>query len=554
MILVASTSKPFAYTAKGTARRQAVINEYDEEIEAMYSSAESTSSKVEPPVSWDETNTKGFIRDVVATVLKRHVDESADIFRFGCDRSDLILRCTTNNTNTAHVPSLQATWIRNQIIHALRATVGDRSESLPPNCIYQAPTIAELTKLVLLAAGTLQNGHAEDSKPRSQVLRDIVLQYTSTFPARPNELLGSHPSRDVVLLTGTTGGLGAHILFHLLRQSNVDRVYALNRTSASMKQQRDTFRRNGLEDSVLDSPKLRFLIGDLSQPSFGLDLSVYEEVDFNQGLNSYEPLLVGVRKLVEFALSSPYSRAPSILFTGSMGVFRELPEIIPALEEPITDPSICIGPGYSESKWIAEEVLLAARAKAGLSTVIARLGQVCGGYNGYWNEREWFPAIVKSALHVKCLPSLEGDVDIAWVPAYEAALVMTQLRDSNEPVVHIAHPKPTTWATILNTVATDLKVDLVSYTTWLSALEEAYPPGDTPDAEKLRENPALRLIDHFRTIEVGYGREPLGGVKMDVSKALKEAPALDMPQMTSEWAHKWMAAWRACRFLPPQAT
>ena len=86
----------------------------------------------------------------------------------------------------------------------------------------------------------------------------------------------------------------------------------------------------------------------------------------------------------------------------------DLPEVIPALEEPIVDPSICVGPGYSESKWIAEAILLAAREKAGVSSVIARLGQVCGGYNGYWNEREWFPAIVKSALHVKCLPSLEG--------------------------------------------------------------------------------------------------------------------------------------------------
>ena len=88
--------------------------------------------------------------------------------------------------------------------------------------------------------------------------------------------------------------------------------------------------------------------------------------------------------------------------------YTELPELIPALEEPITDPSICVGPGYSESKWIAEGILLAAREKAGLKTVAARLGQVCGGYNGYWNEREWFPAVVKSALHVKCLPSLEG--------------------------------------------------------------------------------------------------------------------------------------------------
>ncbi len=127
---------------------------------------------------------------------------------------------------------------------------------------------------------------------------------------------------------------------------------------------------------------------------------------------------------------------------------------------------------------------------------------------------------------------------------------MTQLRNSDEPILHIAHPKPVSWTAILTTIAADLGVDLVPYSSWLSALERAYPAGDTPDVDKLRENPALRLIDHFRTIEVGYGREPLGGVKMDVSKALREASALDMPQMTSEWAHRWMFAWKKCGFLP----
>ncbi len=174
--------------------------------------------------------------------------------------------------------SLQATWIRNQIVQALRTTVGDRSEFLPPNCVYQAPTIAELTRLVLSAAGTLQNGHIHESIPRAQVLRDIALRYTSTFPSRPTELLESYDGQDIVLLTGTTGGLGAHVLFHLLKDPTVGRVYALNRASASMKQQRNTFRGNGLDEDTLKSPKLKFLTGDLSQPSFGLDLSVYEDV------------------------------------------------------------------------------------------------------------------------------------------------------------------------------------------------------------------------------------------------------------------------------------
>ena len=85
----------------------------------------------------------------------------------------------------------------------------------------------------------------------------------------------------------------------------------------------------------------------------------------------------------------------------------ELPAQNPVPEEYIADPEICLGSGYSESKWAAEQILQAAQEDTGLKTIVVRLGQICGGYNNYWNEREWFPAVVKSAPHVGCLPALE---------------------------------------------------------------------------------------------------------------------------------------------------
>ena len=40
----------------------------------------------------------------------------------------------------------------------------------------------------------------------------------------------------------------------------------------------------------------------------------------------------------------------------------------------------------------------------GLHTIVMRLGHVAGDRMGYWNEREWFPFLVKTALFQKCLP------------------------------------------------------------------------------------------------------------------------------------------------------
>ena len=74
----------------------------------------------------------------------------------------------------------------------------------------------------------------------------------------------------------------------------------------------------------------------------------------------------------------------------------------------LVDPASAFGIGYSESKWVTENVLQTVSEKTDLHTVVVRLGQVTSDKLGYWNEKEWFPSLVKTALHQRCLPQLEG--------------------------------------------------------------------------------------------------------------------------------------------------
>ena len=53
-------------------------------------------------------------------------------------------------------------------------------------------------------------------------------------------------------------------------------------------------------------------------------------------------------------------------------------------------------------------MLLTVAERASIPTVIVRLGQISGDITGHWNEREWFPTLVKSAEFTKCLPDVEG--------------------------------------------------------------------------------------------------------------------------------------------------
>lgn len=80
----------------------------------------------------------------------------------------------------------------------------------------------------------------------------------------------------------------------------------------------------------------------------------------------------------------------------------------PALEVSNDDASLAAGSGYTESKWIAERILDLAARSTDLRPITVRLGQICGDRLGHWNEREWFPSMVKSALFQRCLPDLAG--------------------------------------------------------------------------------------------------------------------------------------------------
>lgn len=81
---------------------------------------------------------------------------------------------------------------------------------------------------------------------------------------------------------------------------------------------------------------------------------------------------------------------------------------IPALEEDLPRPDSALGIGYSESKWVSEQILKNAYEKTSLSTTIVRCGQLTGGPSGAWNSHEWFPSLVKSSIKLGNFPLIKG--------------------------------------------------------------------------------------------------------------------------------------------------
>ncbi|GJJ11568.1 putative NRPS-like protein biosynthetic cluster [Clathrus columnatus] len=539
MIILASRSKPFVYTAKNTARRGAVIKEYDDEIESLYKEVENSAQTDVPlPLELDEfggwsfETTRNFVREVVHLIMKdaSNMRDEDDFFAYGCD-------------------SLQATYIRNIMLNALRkGSSSSNVQNLPNNLVYQHPTINALTEIVSQSSRPKTVvGELELNTARQKRLQDFIRKYTQNWPKhKPGSVQGPYP--EVILLTGSTGSLGSQIFAELINTHSVRRIYAFNRPSSKTLRQRhiEAFADRGNDLSLLDSDKIVYVEGDTSAQNLGIDPELFEQVDFNISLVSFEQTVRGVRNLIDLALVSPHTTTPRLLFTSSIGNVKLWANISAVPESSFKNVDLVNSTGYNESKWISEQILETASVETSLEPVIVRVGQLCGGINGNWNIREWFPALVKVSEVLKVLPENEGVV--SFIPLHMAAKSLVELRHSSSTFANLVHPNPIPWNKIINWVGERLNLSTVPYQEWLRRLE-----GLPRTYETLSQNPALHLLDFYRaaaTLADGLQdfqrHEAMGIATYETTNTIINAFSLQpsyLPQLTRDDVNRWIDYW-----------
>ncbi|KAG7097694.1 hypothetical protein E1B28_005019 [Marasmius oreades] len=499
MILIADPVKPFEFTPKGTPRRQATLEAYAEEIEAAYVSVKSSSqTHLLPPLKWDSETSLEFVQKVVGKVLKSNVPDDGDLFQYGCD-------------------SLQATWIRNTILHALRTSSSINTREIGHGFVYQHPSIKSLANFLVDVA---RGSYERNSEDNTAAMLKLVERTSGGLP-RETFAKPSSGESEVVLATGTTGTFGCYILASLLCSSRVSKVYAIVRkTSNDIKsRQKEAFVARRLDVSLLDSPKLVLLEGDTTADNFGLNSEVYKElqdtitsifdnawmVDFNVSLSTLKPFVWGTRKLVDLALTSKV--LPCFIFVSSAGVARNIPV---GEESFLPDPKVAAGWGYAESKWCAEALLQKVGEETPLKPIVVRCGQLSGargkpdhGHGGFWKIDEWFPTLVKCSTKIGLLPDVPGKV--SWIPIDVAAQVVVELgfrrldRSSTE-FFNIAHSRPVPAMRIMKPLKDVLGLELVPYAQWFKTLEASIEADAASEAD---QHVVARLLEFFRSMQMG---------------------------------------------------
>jgi hypothetical protein len=146
--------------------------------------------------------------------------------------------------------------------------------------------------------------------------------------------------------------------------------------------------------------------------------------------------------------------------------------------------------------------------------------------------------------------SLSALQDVAWVPVHAAAAALLEMTfaPTAPGTLHLAHPRPVSWSSIIGAVSRELDVPLAPYTDWLRALEDSVQDRSKSEVEHMRTNPALRLLSFFKSIPISSapsGREAMGMPLMDTTQAQVAAPSLKtLAPLSEAEVMSWLAFWR----------
>ena len=570
-ILFTHPERPMLRAGKGTIQRSGTLQLYASEIDALYADANrlSESEDARSLDIIDDTTVSRFIRETIMSITKfPELGDKENFFTLGMD-------------------SLQT------LIAVRRLKRGLAIPEIAPSTIYMNSSVTDLTAALLRLLEQHHISEASQKQSRIQEVNSILKEYQESvdqvlMPSKSIAKICEHN----VILTGSTGGLGSHIL-HTLMNAPVAHIYCLNRATDSVSLQEKRNRAYGLPTHA-DSKRVTFLTSDLSKVNLGLEPSVFNElqskttliihnawpVNFNIPLPAFRPQLDGILNLIRFAADAAAS--PHLFFISSISsVMSYRSDSLKTSEGIVSDVSAPGPNAYAQSKYISEHILNHAAQRLSISSSIARVGQVAGAvsHKGLWNTSEWFPSLVMSSFHLGAMPDDLGYMSVIdWVPIDLLAEVLVELAlnaDSRENqdlqpqsptkgritqtsprIFHPLNPHSITWdiiypmiASIFSSSTTRKPLRTVSFSSWIEKVRQDMEAtaGSRKElreeelAEALRQNPAAKLLDFYEGLLSGHERTP-NRLETRMTEAAS-GKMRGLERIKGEWIEKWVREW-----------
>lgn len=464
------------------------------------------------------------------------------------------------------------TQARTAIDAASRSRATDRTPECATNKRLVARYVADLTANIV--ATLEQHGNAENTQGGRCCPLD-----------EPRE-----PTRAVrdkcVLITGATGGLGAHLVEEAARRDDVSRVICLNRSRKgedARARQAASMRTRGIDDVPALMTKVEVLeVADMARPRVGLSDHTYGELmesvtdvvhnawlmHSKWPLKRFEPQLRIMANLLQLAVDISAHRGDAhgcggrvtFVFVSSIATVGHHPlltgqPVVP--EEPVSIESV-LPTGYGLAKYACERMLDATlrRYARRFRAASVRLGQIAGSSrNGHWNAAEHVSFLVKSSQTLGALPELPGTA--GWTPADAVAGTLMDIllhpAPALEPVYHVENPVRQPWGELLDVLAAALArrsqgpvrlLQRIPLDEWLRRVRDwPHRQQGTPDGA----NPAYLLVDFLHH---HFLRMSCGGLLLSTVKARAHSPTLaGVGPVDSTTVNMYVQGWKTTGFL-----
>ncbi|KAF2109008.1 male sterility protein-domain-containing protein [Lophiotrema nucula] len=522
-------------SSKGTLLRKVVEARFRHYIEQAYDTQD-TSEKM----SVSDKDLPCHLTSLIQSILGKAmpIAEDTDLFSFGMD-------------------SVACMQLRNH----LRRLLPRNQDDLPLSIVEDCGNVQRLSHYIICRRHGTASSTGEDEH---QLMLDLVKQYGTfeQFPVRAANGKNNDPSYgEVVVLTGATGALGAHILGLLRSSKRIAKIYCLIRGAdekAATERVSKALEQRGLEGLSAGSgtnEKIRIVQATLSDANLGLADGLYHQiagevdlilhvawtVNFRLKLRSFaKDNIAGVTNLMNLAIRHPRGRTPRFVYCSStaaaINADPDGANCIP--EEILNSPSSASPLGYSQSKWVAEQICLKAHQNTALRGRVAviRVGQLSGdSVTGIWNTKEAWPMMLSTMKLIGSLPDLGNEtldwlpVDIAAKALLEAAQDLGQEQD-NIRVYHVLnkHQYPT-WTQMLQWLKKSEQFDIVEPREWVRRLEE----------NQHTDHPSLKLLGLWKEAYCNATHETKPQSRFSMTETKERVPVLrHVPPVDEEYMMK----------------
>lgn len=418
-IIIAPPERPIPRSDKGSVLRREAYRVFEAEISQVY--RDLNGSAIGTYHSLDVQNLEESLRNMIHlnlnwTIPAENLHFDDDFFELGMNSLQALhLRRLLHNSVSSNAAFLSAT------------------DRITLDFVYKNSSIAKIAKV-------LKDNEGQDDMQtdRGKTVDDFVNFYSLSDPSVRHLQDSASATGSVVLLTGSTGSLGTHLLAQLASLPSVVRVICLNRLPVNAehhkdpyKQQFNTAETKGVTISLEDRLKIDVIQTDPAARHLGLKDAEYAHLcntvthilhcawpmDFKRTLPSFETQFRFLQNLLNLANKGhevrPLTRV-RLLFVSSIAVVGQYSRfhgrrIVP--EVPMKDEGCTNHFGYGKAKLVCEKMVEnAARThQKEMELLCVRVGQMSGSLkSGFWNPNEHFPALVQLSQKISKFPIVEG--------------------------------------------------------------------------------------------------------------------------------------------------